>query len=291
VPDAQLLPSCQAKRIAPFAEKLVGEIPAPVPHRPVAFTISWALRGQFERGRRLPGPLPRIARPLCLRGRYDVREIGIPAGGADMAACDSGLAVAGRSPFLITALILGAIWLMGDSSITYKGADGPTADEEGYSVYEPEPYLLVSNQKSGEWKYSIVWLPSMKKRYLVDTKPGFGKDTFDFKFNEGWRLDSLKQTGDNTELLKQVAALSKTAPGTNFAPNVIPPTFGPEETGLAPVIAPDKAAFNKYVETWSEVCKQWLDKNEEARKPVLYRIHLDPLWLEEVPMKKPGESG
>ncbi len=54
-------PSCQAKRAALFAEKLEGEILAPVPHRHVVFTIPKALRGLFERDRKLLGLLPRCA--------------------------------------------------------------------------------------------------------------------------------------------------------------------------------------------------------------------------------------
>jgi hypothetical protein len=54
-------PSCQAKRAALFAEKLREEILAPVAHRHVVFTIPRALRGLFERDRRLLGLLSRCA--------------------------------------------------------------------------------------------------------------------------------------------------------------------------------------------------------------------------------------
>jgi len=54
-------PSRQAKRAALFAEKLEGDILAPVPHRHVVFTIPKALRGLFERERKLLGLLPRCA--------------------------------------------------------------------------------------------------------------------------------------------------------------------------------------------------------------------------------------
>jgi len=53
--------SCQAKRAALFAEKLECEILAPVPHRHIVFTIPKALRGLFERDRKLLGLLPRCA--------------------------------------------------------------------------------------------------------------------------------------------------------------------------------------------------------------------------------------
>jgi len=54
-------PSCQAKRAALFAEKLAGEIAAPVTHRHLVFTVPKALRGLFQRERRLLGLLPRCA--------------------------------------------------------------------------------------------------------------------------------------------------------------------------------------------------------------------------------------
>ena len=54
-------PSCQAKRAALFAERLAGEIAAPVPHRHIVFTIPKVLRGLFQRERRLLGLLSRCA--------------------------------------------------------------------------------------------------------------------------------------------------------------------------------------------------------------------------------------
>jgi len=49
--------SCQAKRSVLFAEKLTREILAPVPHRHWTFSIPRALRGLFERDRKLLGLL------------------------------------------------------------------------------------------------------------------------------------------------------------------------------------------------------------------------------------------
>ncbi len=54
-------PSCQAKRSALLAEHLRFRVLAPVPHRHVVFTIPKALRGVFERERRLLGLLSRCA--------------------------------------------------------------------------------------------------------------------------------------------------------------------------------------------------------------------------------------
>jgi hypothetical protein len=54
-------PSCQGKRAALLGEWVVEEVAAPVSHRHVVFTIPRALRGLFERERRLLGILSRCA--------------------------------------------------------------------------------------------------------------------------------------------------------------------------------------------------------------------------------------
>ena len=54
-------PSCQAKRAALLGEKVVGEVVAPVSHRHMVFTVPRALRGLFERERRLLSLLSRCA--------------------------------------------------------------------------------------------------------------------------------------------------------------------------------------------------------------------------------------
>jgi hypothetical protein len=53
--------SCQAKRSVLFAEKIAGEILAPVPHRHWTFSISKVLRGLFERERSLLSLLSQTA--------------------------------------------------------------------------------------------------------------------------------------------------------------------------------------------------------------------------------------
>jgi hypothetical protein len=71
--------SCQAKRAALFAEKLTGQVLAPVPHRHWTFSIPRALRGLFERERRLLSLLSQTAYASILKsfqalfGRKDVR--------------------------------------------------------------------------------------------------------------------------------------------------------------------------------------------------------------------------
>jgi hypothetical protein len=57
----QFCQSCQAKRSALFAEKLLTEILAPVAHRHYTFTVPRAIRGLFQRDRRFLGLLARSA--------------------------------------------------------------------------------------------------------------------------------------------------------------------------------------------------------------------------------------
>jgi len=74
-----LCASCQAKRSVLFAEKLTSEILAPVPHRHWTFSIPRALRGLFERDRKLLGLLSQTAYASILQifqgllDRNDVR--------------------------------------------------------------------------------------------------------------------------------------------------------------------------------------------------------------------------
>jgi len=71
--------SCQAKRAALFAEKLANDILPPVAYRHWTFTIPKAIRGLFERERRLLGLLSRTAYEAVRRSfealfdRKDVR--------------------------------------------------------------------------------------------------------------------------------------------------------------------------------------------------------------------------
>jgi hypothetical protein len=71
-------PSCQAKRSALFAEKLVEEILAPVAHRHYVFSIVRAIRGLFQRERRLLGLLSQCAFEAinrCFQQLFDSTEV------------------------------------------------------------------------------------------------------------------------------------------------------------------------------------------------------------------------
>ncbi len=100
----------------------------------------------------------------------------------------------------------------------------------GYDVYEPEPYLLGKPQmvdaggtgRALVVSYEIVWLPNYGKRYRVHSWAGLGKADFTFTFENGWKLTSLTNRSDNSEVLSQIV---------EFAQHLLPPNpFGIDAT-------------------------------------------------------------
>lgn len=78
-------------------------------------------------------------------------------------------------------------------SITYNGTG------DGYDVYRPEPYLLVTpGEKS--LAAQIVWLPNYKERYRIKTWNFLGKADFQFQITDGWRLTGISDKSDNTDM-------------------------------------------------------------------------------------------
>jgi len=75
-----LCPSCQAKRSAVFAERVVGEVLLEVAHRHVVFTVPKALRGLIERERGLHGLMARVAWGVIREGLCEaaVEPDGVP---------------------------------------------------------------------------------------------------------------------------------------------------------------------------------------------------------------------
>jgi hypothetical protein len=108
----------------------------------------------------------------------------------------------------------------------------------GYDVYRPEPYVLLTRTttKTNEGvetvklEGSIVWLPNYAVRYRVKTWNHFGRADFQFAFDEGWKLTSLSDKSDNTEIAKTLIsaakdlalAAAKDGPGTKQAE--VPPS-------------------------------------------------------------------
>jgi hypothetical protein len=90
---------------------------------------------------------------------------------------------------------------------------------DGYVVYRPEPYLLVSYSKTGEKEMTttatVVWLPNYHEGYRVESRSGwFGKADFKFTFVDGWMLTGVEDRGDNSEFAgKLLDVIKSTVPG------------------------------------------------------------------------------
>ena len=85
----------------------------------------------------------------------------------------------------------------------------------GYDVYAPEPYLLgtptvtATTPPTITHTFSIVWLPNYSKRYRVSSWAGLGKADFTFAFNDGWKLVSIEDKSDNTNIMTAITDLAK----------------------------------------------------------------------------------
>jgi hypothetical protein len=94
----------------------------------------------------------------------------------------------------------------------------PDTRGNGYVVYRPEPYLLVSYSTSGDSKNptvtttaSIVYLPNFRYPYRVESHSNLGKADFKFTFDDGWRLTGVEDRGDNSDLAGKVLDIIKSS--------------------------------------------------------------------------------
>jgi hypothetical protein len=101
-----------------------------------------------------------------------------------------------------------ALWL----ALVAGGCAGYTIREngtgDGYDVYRPEPYLLVTPGAKGP-DATIVWLPNFDRRYRVDTWNVLGKADFTFAIEDGWRLERISDQSDNTRVPAELIELVK----------------------------------------------------------------------------------
>lgn len=108
--------------------------------------------------------------------------------------------------------------ILGASVIGF-GCAGYSIEENGagpgYDVYAPEPYLLRQPAFGGGavtgFRFELVWLPNASKRYRVNSWSGLGRADFAFSFEDGWKLVSIEDRGDNTAALGQLVELAKHA--------------------------------------------------------------------------------
>ena len=125
-------------------------------------------------------------------------------------------------------------------SIKYKGKG------DGYDVYRPEPYLLVSYETQGGTAGAgehviatakIVWMPNYNHPYRVRSYGNLGKADFKFAFTDGWMLANIEDKSDNAELASKLLEVIR--------PIVIP-AEKPEVSSAARILPEAREAFGFY---------------------------------------------
>ncbi len=104
----------------------------------------------------------------------------------------------------------------------------------GYIFYQPELYFqatIVTESAGPASKQDVtvtpVWLPNYQKPYRVTTHNILARSDYTFNFENGWKLTSIADKGDNSTvantLAGQLTTALKTAEGLKV-PNPQPPS-------------------------------------------------------------------
>jgi hypothetical protein len=88
----------------------------------------------------------------------------------------------------------------------------------GYIFYQPELYFLatiVTESTGSTNKQNVtvtpIWLPNYQKPYRVTTHNILAKADFTFNFENGWKLTSIADKGDNSTMADTLAGQLTTA--------------------------------------------------------------------------------
>ena len=105
-------------------------------------------------------------------------------------------------------LVLAGLLVTACAGYSITGPDG----QDGYVVYEPEPYVLVKPVYAGTgvvtgYSAEITWLPNRSHPYRVRAWGGLGKGNFTFTYKDGWMLTDLTADIDNTQILTAIVDL------------------------------------------------------------------------------------
>lgn len=92
-----------------------------------------------------------------------------------------------------------AVMISGCASYKITDKNG----NEGYPVYTPEPYLMITSGDS-TIKGEIVWLPNYNKEYRITTSNFLAKADFEFEITNGWMLTTIHDKGDNTNVASEL---------------------------------------------------------------------------------------
>jgi hypothetical protein len=118
--------------------------------------------------------------------------------------------------FISLAAVLtgGCAWykiqpISADSLNSWGKTNGPA---EGYIFYQPELYFsatIVTESTGSTSKQTVtvtpIWLPNYQKPYRVTTHNILAKADFTFNFENGWKLTSIADKGDNSTVANTLA--------------------------------------------------------------------------------------
>ncbi|MBA7664347.1 hypothetical protein ES703_72405 [subsurface metagenome] len=123
-------------------------------------------------------------------------------------------------------------------------------NDDGVRFYQPYPYLFVTRDEHGNLRYSVEWLPNLKKEFLITTKAGSGAVKTKIALEKGWNLTQFDAEVDSktaeigkavpdlvgifaslSELTKQVEGLEMLRKETALEPGIYAMVYDLNETG------------------------------------------------------------
>ena len=139
-----------------------------------------------------------------------------------------------------------------DSVNNWGKTNGPA---EGYIFYQPELYFaatIVTESTGSTNKQNVtvtpIWLPNYQKPYRVTTRNILAKADFTFNFENGWKLNSIADKGDNTTvattLASQLTTVLKAAEGLRAANGQAPAKM--RVILYRPTVNPTNGYFNGF---------------------------------------------
>jgi hypothetical protein len=115
---------------------------------------------------------------------------------------------------LVALLTGGCAWykIQPISASSVNGWGKTNCLPEGYIFYQPELYFsatIVTESTGSASKQNVtvtpVWLPNYQKPYRVTTHNILARADFTFNFENGWKLTSIADKGDNSTVANTLA--------------------------------------------------------------------------------------
>ena len=70
-------------------------------------------------------------------------------------------------------------------------------NQKGIRFYQPQPYLLVTQDKFGNSQSKIIWLPNPTKEFVITSHGWIGSDSSKFTLESGWNLIQYGEIKDS----------------------------------------------------------------------------------------------